>query len=122
RTLLLYPGSLVVGEVLRNGKLLTSKAQGAWVGDHDRPDHMLGVGGAQPTSNAGANVATMSSVTRVAESGHQLGKCRTRAAEVPAALPDRGGESEARQRWDHKIERVPRIGTVGTRITQRADQ
>src|SRR6188472_3360031 len=70
---------------------------------------MLGVRGAKPAADAGANVATMSPVARVAQPGHQLGRCRSGAPDLPAGLSNRYGEAKARQRRDDKIKCVLRI-------------
>ena len=63
RTLLLHSRSLLVGEVLRNRKLLSRQAQRARVAHNDRANHMFGVGGPKPAGDASTNVTAVSAIS-----------------------------------------------------------
>ena len=72
--------------------------------------------------DAPADVIAMGAVALVAQPAHQLDHRAGGARALPAWLGDGRREPESGQRRDHDVERVPRIGAVGARIRQRADQ
>jgi hypothetical protein len=68
-----------------------------------------------------AGVVAGCAVTLVAEAVHQRGPGRGGPLGAPAPAGERGRERESGQRRDHQVERVRRVGAVGSRVGQRAD-
>ena len=91
RTFLLDPCSLLLGEMVWNRELLPRQAQRTRIGDHKGANHMRGVGGTKPTTDAGANVPTMGAISRVAQPCHQVRERRCGPPELPPGLPYRSG-------------------------------
>src|SRR6476659_2139967 len=112
RTLLLDPRSLLVGEVIRDRKLLPCQSKRARVSDNERADDVCSVGRAEPPAHSGADVPAVGAVSGIAQSSHQFGECGSCPAHLPAWLPDGCREPKAGERRDDEVKRVARIATV----------
>src|SRR5215208_46019 len=86
-----------------------------------RTEDVFGVNAGQHPGDAGADVATVGTVTLISEAAHQLGPCPGDAWHVPARLAHRDGEPVARQRGSDDVEGVGRVATVGARVCEWSD-
>src|SRR5829696_2560989 len=86
-----------------------------------RTDDVLGFDAGEHPADAGTYVATVGTVSLITEAAHQLGPCPRDARHVPARLPHRDGEPEARQRGRDDVESVGRVAAVGARVGERSD-